>query len=79
MVIIIRSFSYEISSIVQSYESYVLKYVDDAVLAFFPSGYYRLLACIKTMITVVGINHIKSISVSRTLKIGLDECEHVIV
>ena len=35
MVTIIRSFSYEMSSIVQSYEGYVLKYVGDAVIAFF--------------------------------------------
>jgi hypothetical protein len=65
MVIIIRSFSYEISSIVQSYESYVLKYVDDAVFPFFPSGLQIAClrygsTCIKTKITVVGVELSKS-------------------
>ena len=45
MVTIIRSFSYEMTSIIQSYNGYVLKYVGDAVIAFFPSIYNKLLAC----------------------------------
>jgi adenylate cyclase len=59
MVTIIRSFSYEITSIIQSYNGYVLKYVGDAVIAFFPSIYNKLLACdravqcAKSMISVV--------------------------
>jgi adenylate cyclase len=44
-VTIIRAFLYEMSCIVQSYGGYVLKYVGDAVIAFFPSGYNKLLAC----------------------------------
>ena len=39
LVSIIRAFTYEMSSIIQSYKGYVLKYVGDAVIAFFPSGY----------------------------------------
>ena len=35
LVTIIRAVTYEISSIVQSYNGYVLKYVGDAVIAFF--------------------------------------------
>jgi adenylate cyclase len=46
MVTIIRAFLYEMSYIVQSYEGYVLKYVGDAIIAFFPSGYNKLLACL---------------------------------
>ena len=66
MVTIIRAFTYEMTSIVRSYGGYVLKYVGDAVIAFFPSGYNKLLACdkavqcAKSMITVIknGINPI---------------------
>ena len=66
MVTIIRAFTYEMTSIVRSYGGYVLKYVGDAIIAFFPSGYNKLLACDKavqcanSMITVVknGINPI---------------------
>ena len=45
MVTIIRAFTYEMTSIMRSYGGYVLKYVGDAVIAFFPSGYNKLLAC----------------------------------
>ena len=66
MITIIRAFSYEMTSIVRSYGGYVLKYVGDAVIAFFYSGYNKLLACdkavqcAKSMITVIknGINPI---------------------
>ncbi|MFL6441761.1 MAG: adenylate/guanylate cyclase domain-containing protein, partial [Nitrososphaeraceae archaeon] len=37
MVTTIRAFLYEMSYIVQSHEGYVLKYVGDAVIGFFPS------------------------------------------
>ena len=89
MVTIIRSFSYEMSCIVQSHGGYVLKYVGDAVIAFFPSGYNKLLACdravqcAKSMITVIknGINPILNQYDYPELrvKIGLDEGESVIV
>ena len=77
------------SYIVQSHEGYVLKYVGDAVIAFFPSGYNKLLACdmavqcAKSMITVIknGINPILNQYDYPELrvKIGLDEGESVIV
>jgi adenylate cyclase len=89
MVTIIRAFTYEMTSIVRSYGGYVLKYVGDAVIAFFPSGYNKLLACDKavqcanSMITVIknGINPILNQYDYPELgvKIGIDEGENVIV
>jgi adenylate cyclase len=89
MVTIIRAFLYEMSYIVQSHGGYVLKYVGDAVIAFFPSIYNKLLACdvavrcAKSMITVIekGINPILNQYEYPELKvkIGLDEGESVIV
>ena len=38
LVSIIRAFTYEISSIIQNHKGYVLKYVGDSVIAFFPSS-----------------------------------------
>src|SRR5690349_6805865 len=66
MVTIIRAFTQEMSSVVESHQGYVLKYVGDAVIAFFPASYNRLSACdravqcARSMITVVknGINPI---------------------
>jgi class 3 adenylate cyclase len=63
-VTIIRAFLYEMSCIVQSYRGYVLKYVGDAVIAFFPAGHNKLLACDYPELGV---------------KIGIDEGENVIV
>jgi adenylate cyclase len=68
LVTIIRAFSYEISSVVESYEGYVLKYVGDAVISFFPVGFNRYLTydkavrCAESMITVIkeGINPVLS-------------------
>ena len=89
MVTIIRAFTYEMTSIVRSYGGYVLKYVGDAVIAFFPSGYNKLLACDKavqcanSMITVIrnGINPtLKQYDYPELgIKIGIDEGENVIV
>ena len=89
MVTIVRAFTYEMTCIVRSYGGYVLKYVGDAIIAFFPSGYNKLLACDKTvqcansMITVIrkGINPIlKQYDYPElSVKIGIDEGENVIV
>jgi len=89
MVTIIRAFSYEMISTVRSYGGYVLKYVGDAIIAFFPSSYNKLLACDKavqcaeSMITVIknGINPIlnRSDYPELIVKIGIDEGENVIV
>jgi adenylate cyclase len=89
MVTIIRAFTYEMTSIVRNYSGYVLKYVGDAIIAFFPSGYNKLLACDKavqcanSMITVIknGINHILNQHdyPELCIKVGIDEGENVIV
>jgi class 3 adenylate cyclase len=89
MVTIIRAFTHEMTSIVRSYGGYVLKYVGDAIIAFFPSGYNKLLACdkavqcAKSMITVIknGINPILNRYDHPELgvKIGIDEGKNVIV
>jgi adenylate cyclase len=89
MVTIIRAFLYEMSYIVRSHKGYVLKYVGDAVIAFFPSIYDKLLACdmavrcAKSMITITekGINQIlhQYDYAELKVKIGLDEGENVIV
>ena len=89
MVTIIRGFAYEMSHVIHLYEGYVLKYVGDAVIAFFPSNHNKLLACdraiqcAKSMITVIE----KGISPALNqqnypdlrVKIGLDEGENVII
>jgi adenylate cyclase len=89
MVTIIRAFTYEMTSIMRSYGGYALKYVGDAVIAFFPSGYNKLLACdkavqcAKSMITVIknGINPVLNQYdyPELSVKIGIDEGENVIV
>jgi class 3 adenylate cyclase len=89
MVTIIRAFTYEMTCIVRSYGGYVLKYVGDAIIAFFPSGYNKLLACdkavqcAKSMITVIknGINPIlnRYDYPELSVKIGIDEGENLIV
>jgi adenylate cyclase len=86
---IIRAFTYEMSQVVYSHESYVLKYVGDAVIAFFPASYNKLLACdravqcAKSMLAVVknGINPILNQYdyPELNVKIGMDEGENVIV
>src|SRR5215217_1653641 len=89
MATIIRAFTFEMTSTVRSYGGYVLKYVGDAIIAFFPSGYNKLLACdkavqcAKSMITVIknGINPILNQAdyPELAVKIGVDEGENVIV
>jgi len=86
---IIRAFTYEMSQVTYSHEGYVLKYVGDAVIAFFPASYNKLLACdravqcAKSMLTVVknGINPILNQYdyPELNVKIGMDEGENVIV
>jgi class 3 adenylate cyclase len=86
---IIRAFTYEMSKVVDSHEGYVLKYVGDAVIAFFPASYNKLLACdravqcARSMLAVVknGINPILNQYdyPELNVKIGMDEGENVIV
>ena len=89
LVTIIRAFTYEMSSVIYNHEGYVLKFVGDAVIAFFPASYNALLACDKavqcgrSMLTVVknGINPILNQYdyPELNVKIGMDEGENVIV
>src|SRR5215212_1272639 len=89
MVTIIRAFTHEMTNTVRNYSGYVLKYVGDAIIAFFPSVYNKLLACDKavqcanSMITVIknGINPILNQYDYPELcvKLGIDEGENVIV
>jgi adenylate cyclase len=86
---IIRAFTYEISQVIYNHKGYVLKYVGDAVISFFPASYNKLLACdravqcSKSMLTVVknGINPILNQYdyPELNVKIGADEGENVIV
>ncbi len=89
LVTIIRAFSHELSSVIENYNGYVLKYVGDAVIAFYPYGFNRYLTCDKSvecgkaMINVLseGINPIlsKLDYPELSVKVGLDEGENVIV
>lgn len=84
---IIKAFSHELSSVVESYEGFVLKYVGDAIIAFFPSNFNKYLACdtsvqcAKSIINVIenGINPIlekdKDNYPKLAVKIGIDEGE----
>ncbi len=89
LVTILRAFAYEMSSVVYHHEGYVLKFVGDAIIAFFPASFNKLLACDKavqcarSMMTVIknGINPILNQYdyPELNIKIGIDEGENVIV
>ena len=88
---IIKVFSHELSSVVESYNGFVLKYVGDAVIACFPSGFNKYLSCdtafqcAKSMIDVIenGINPIfekdKDNYPKLAVKIGMDEGENLAI
>ena len=88
---IIKVFSHELSSVVESYNGFVLKYVGDAVIACFPSGFNKYLSCdtafqcAKSMINVIenGINPIfekdKDNYPKLAVKIGIDEGENLAI
>ena len=88
---IIKVFSHELSSVVESYNGFVLKYVGDAVIAFFPSGFNKYLSCdtsfqcAKSMINVIenGINPIfekdKDNYPKLSVKIGIDEGDNLAI
>ena len=89
LVTIIRAFSYEMSSVVKSYHGYVLKYVGDAIIAFFPAGFNKYLVCDDTvncavsMINVLtnGLNPIliKDDFPQLSVKIGITVGENIVV
>lgn len=86
---IIKVFSHELSSVVESYNGFILKYVGDAIIAFFPIGFNKYLVCdksfqcAKSMINVVenGINPIfeKDDYPRLAVKIGIDEGENAVI
>jgi adenylate cyclase len=88
---IIKAFSHELSSVVESYNGFVLKYVGDAVITFFPSGFNKYLSCdtifrcANSMINVIenGINPIlekdKDNYPKLAVKIGIDEGENLAI
>lgn len=89
LVTIIRAFSHELSSVIESYDGFVLKYVGDAIISFFPSGFNKYLTCdnsfrcAKSIIQVLkeGINPIlsKYDYPELQVKIGIDEGENVAI
>lgn len=89
MITIIRGFAYEMSNIVYGFGGYVLKYVGDAIIAFFSSmdnkshACNKAVACAKLMLTIInkGINPILSRYNHSELqiKVGIDEGENVII
>ena len=88
---IIKVFSHELSSVVESYNGFVLKYVGDAIIACFPSGFNKYLSCdtafqcAKSMIDVIenGINPIFEKDTDNypklAVKIGMDEGENLAI
>ena len=86
---IVQAFTYEMTTVVENHGGYVLKYVGDAIIAFFPSSYNKLLACdmavqcANSMITVTknGLNPILNQYdyPELNVKVGMDEGENVIV
>ena len=88
LVTVIRAFSHELSSVIESLHGYVLKYAGDAIIAFFPSGFNKYLTCdnayrcAKSMINIIkdGINPIlsKHDFPNLSVKIGIDEGENII-
>jgi adenylate cyclase len=89
LVTIITAFSREVSSVIESYDGYVLKYVGDAVIAFFPSSFNKYLVCdrsfecAESILNVIksGINPIlKRMGYPElSIKVGMDKGENVIV
>jgi class 3 adenylate cyclase len=89
MVTIIRAFSHELSSVIESYNGFVLKYAGDAIISFFPIGFNKILVsdksvqCGKSMIDTItkGLNPIlKNYDYpDLAVKIGVDVGENVIV
>jgi len=89
LVTLIRAFTYEMSLAVNGYGGFVLKYVGDAVIAFFPSLSNKYIVCDKavrcgiSMLTIIknGLNPILNQYDYPDLsaKIGIDEGENIIV
>ena len=89
VVTIIKAFSHELSSVIESYGGFVLKYVGDAIIAFFPSGFNkylvcdRALSCAKSMLSVLR-NDINPVFRRHNypdlqIKIGMAEGENIVI
>lgn len=89
MVTIIHAFSYELASVIKSYNGYVLKFSGDAVISFFPSSFNKLLVCDrsvqcgKSIIEILrkGLNPVlkKNDYPELAVKIGIDDGENIVV
>ena len=92
LVFLIRAFTHELSKVVEKYDGYVLKYVGDAVISFFPivdrdhkhQICKKSVECAKSMIDVIK-KEINSILYEKygyprlLVKIGIDEGENAII
>jgi adenylate cyclase len=89
VVTIVRAFSHEMSSVVEHHDGHVLKYVGDAVIAFFYSGFNKYLACDKAVRCAQSMVNVLKNGISPILnkydypelmvKVGIDEGENVVV
>jgi len=92
LVLLIRAFTHEISNVVERYNGYVLKYVGDAVISFFPydalNNKYQVcrnsVECARTIIEIIKkeINSVlnkKNGYPELLVKIGIDEGENAII
>jgi len=89
LVTLIRAFTYEMSLAVYRYEGFVLKYVGDGLIAFFPSLSNKYVVCDRavrcgiSMLTIIknGLNPILNQYDYPDLsaKVGIDEGENIIV
>ena len=88
---IIKAFAHELSSTIRSYNGFVLKYVGDAVIAFFPSGFNKCLSCDTAFRCANSMNNVienrtnpilekdKDNYPKLAVKIGIDEGENLVI
>jgi adenylate cyclase len=89
---IVKAFLHELSSVVKSYNGFVLKYVGDAIIAFFPSIFNKYLSCDTAVQCAKSIINVIENSINPTLekdkkynypklavKIGIDEGENLAI
>jgi adenylate cyclase len=92
LLIMIRAFTQELSNVVERFDGYVLKYVGDAVISFFPSiiNYNKYLQCKKSLECAKSIINTIKKEINEILsekygypelfvKIGIDEGENAII
>ena len=91
LIALIRAFTHELSNVVERYNGYVLKYVGDSVISFFPfvvDNKYQVcknsIECAKSIIGVINteiniILHEKYGYPELYVKIGIDEGENVVI